>query len=238
MKYDYIFILTYGRSGSTLLQGILNSIEGVQLRGENNGALFGLIRTYKATQGAKHGFGKNSDQPSNPWYGAADIRVDAFGKALAKAFVEHVLRPDDGTRTTGFKEIRYYPPMLSDSAFEECVFFMRHYFPKAALIVNTREIEAVVRSSKIARHGVREESIRASDARLRAFAERGHRDVFHVHYDDYVHAPERLESLFDFLGAPFDVEQLKAVMGITHSTVAMPPRVSEQKLVTPGDIQK
>ena len=34
LKFDYIFIISYGRSGSTLLQGVLNSIDGVLIRGE------------------------------------------------------------------------------------------------------------------------------------------------------------------------------------------------------------
>ncbi len=38
----YLFIVTYGRSGSTLLQGILNSIPGYLIRGENRAALFHL----------------------------------------------------------------------------------------------------------------------------------------------------------------------------------------------------
>ena len=38
----YLFVLTYGRSGSTLLQGILNSIPGYLVRGENRQILFHL----------------------------------------------------------------------------------------------------------------------------------------------------------------------------------------------------
>ena len=34
-ELDYVFVMTYGRSGSTLLMGILNSIPGWLLRGEN-----------------------------------------------------------------------------------------------------------------------------------------------------------------------------------------------------------
>ena len=44
----YIFIVTYGRSGSTLLQGILNSIPGYLVRGENRQALRHLYAFHTA----------------------------------------------------------------------------------------------------------------------------------------------------------------------------------------------
>ena len=42
--------MTYGRSGSTLVQGLLNSIPGYLIRGENSAALDdpGPIRTLRA----------------------------------------------------------------------------------------------------------------------------------------------------------------------------------------------
>ena len=35
----YVFVMTYGRSGSTLLMGLLNTIPGYLIRGENDDAL-------------------------------------------------------------------------------------------------------------------------------------------------------------------------------------------------------
>jgi hypothetical protein len=35
IKYGSILIVTYGRSSSTLLQGVLNTIDGVRVTGEN-----------------------------------------------------------------------------------------------------------------------------------------------------------------------------------------------------------
>lgn len=236
MKFDFIFILTYGRSGSTLLQGILNSIEGVQIRGENNGALYGVLRSFKALQTAKHTFGKDSSDPANPWYGATDIKVDAFGRQMAKAFVDNVLCPSEGVRVSGFKEIRYYPPGLDDAAFADCLFFMRHYLRRAALVINTRNMDDVLRSNRIAGHNVSETAIQASDARLRQLASSGAEDVFHVHYDDYVSAPEKLEGLFSFLGAPFDVERIRSVLDVVHSTVSPKPAPPAEPSQAPEEV--
>jgi hypothetical protein len=45
-RFPNIFVVTYGRSGSTLLQGVLNGIPGFLIRGENKdivGHLLGLV---------------------------------------------------------------------------------------------------------------------------------------------------------------------------------------------------
>ena len=38
-----LFVVTYGRAGSTLLQNMLNALPGVTLRGENNNLLAPLV---------------------------------------------------------------------------------------------------------------------------------------------------------------------------------------------------
>ena len=63
LKFRHILIITYGRSGSTLLQGVLNGIEGVVLRGENDNAFFDLYKTYKKLLDLKQ---KNWLRRSNP----------------------------------------------------------------------------------------------------------------------------------------------------------------------------
>ena len=41
-RYNFVFIFTYGRSGSTLLMGLLNSLPHYCIRGENNNLLHRL----------------------------------------------------------------------------------------------------------------------------------------------------------------------------------------------------
>lgn len=47
LRYNHILIITYGRSGSTLIQGILNAIPGVRVFGENGNVFFDLYKTFK-----------------------------------------------------------------------------------------------------------------------------------------------------------------------------------------------
>ena len=48
-----VVIITYGRSGSTLLQSLLNSIDGVHISGENGGIINQLYYTYKKIKNYK-----------------------------------------------------------------------------------------------------------------------------------------------------------------------------------------
>ena len=106
----YVFIVTYGRSGSTLVQKILNSIPGYCVRGENNNGLFYIYQVWREMTQARAIVAlrrqKRQSESDHPWYGAELIEPDAFGHALRRTFVDEVLRPPKGTRVAGFKEIR------------------------------------------------------------------------------------------------------------------------------------
>ena len=41
--------------------------------------------------------------------------------------------------------------------------------------------------------------------------------AFHVHYNDYADSPETLRDLFDWLGEPFELDRVKAVLAERHS---------------------
>jgi hypothetical protein len=54
------FVVTYGRSGSTLLQGLLNSIPRYCIRGENYNAMFYMFRAYQQLEGGSEEIGAGS----------------------------------------------------------------------------------------------------------------------------------------------------------------------------------
>jgi len=216
MSFDTLLILTYGRSGSTLLQGILNSAEGVCIRGENDLALLGLYRSYQAIVASKDRFSANSENPTHPWYGAHLLEPHTYARALGESFRQHVLRPPPSTTMIGFKEIRY--GFLTENDFIGLVEFCRSAFSRPAFIVNTREMEAVIASNEKAGHQVTPDQLRHSDAILRNFAATGRDDVHHVHYDDYIKDAARLEAMINFLKLDLKVVQVEEVMKQQHST--------------------
>lgn len=114
---EYVFVVSYGRSGSTLLMGLLNAIPGYRIRGENYNTLYRLYQADAAVTKARDRF-SSSDHllEKSSWYGAPRIREHAYRAAPVGAFVDNVLRPEPGDRVIGYKEIRYTPLHMTDLA--------------------------------------------------------------------------------------------------------------------------
>lgn len=219
----FVFIVTYGRSGSTLLQNILNSIPGYCIRGENNAMLNHLAMSWdSAQQTAAYKLPKGEvDSPERPWYGAGEIRPYRYGRTLANMFVRDVLRPPAGTRAAGFKEIRFHGP-----GYWQTMDFITRFFPKAKIIYNTRNHADVCRSGWMKE--MKPERAKAElDRAERLFAQgckRFPKQTFTLKYEDYAGAPEGLEPLFDFLKEPFDLDHVAPVVSrrLTHTGTPVP----------------
>lgn len=211
-ELSYVFVVTYGRSGSTLLSGILNSIPGYLIRGENRDALHHLFLFHRTLATEKERVGQaNGRQRTHPFYGIGDVPLAASLDGSRRLVLDTVLRPKDDTRVTGFKEIRWYHPDL-----EEYVAWLREVFPGAKFLVNTREHADVLKSGWWAEGDHAEGLARAEDGILRLAASLGDA-AYRVHYDDYVADPTVLRGMFDWLGEPFDEAAVRGVMTRKHS---------------------
>ncbi len=208
---DYLFVVTYGRSGSTLLAGILNSIPGYLIRGENKGYLDGLYRAHTDGVARRQLMGgKKPLTAENPWYGIDGYDADVALDRMRTLVVDALLRPEPDTRVIGFKEIRYNRPDLI-----AYVQFMRDVFPGARFVFNSRNHADVLRSKWWATKPAA--ALTRFQARLDE-AQRAHSDVsIAVSYDDYQHEPKQLGPLFDFLGEELDLARVTAVMAREHS---------------------
>ena len=105
-----MFIVTYGRSGSTLLQGVLNALPGYLIRGENGGVLHDLFRYHQVITDRIEWMdarGESSLDPTHPFYGLHAYPTQAALEGQRRLAVDTVLRPEPDTRVTGFKEVRW-----------------------------------------------------------------------------------------------------------------------------------
>lgn len=219
----YVFVVTYGRSGSTLLQNLLNAIPGYQIRGENNNALFGLFQSWRAIATSpdiarmqREGHGSDA---THPWYGAEDIDPEAYRAEICQAFSQRVLRPDPGTRVAGFKEIR---TIADPELFKAYLEFLQDGFPKARLVFNTRNPDAVCRSAWWRKYDPDQvhAMIRSAEAVFRAHIAAHPTRAMLLHYDDYITDHAALEPLFTLLRARPAQRALQHVMQtrLTHAT--------------------
>jgi hypothetical protein len=212
--YDYLFVLTYGRSGSTLLAGLLNTIPGYRVRGENYSALYRIYQADAAIAKARESFsGADHLSPLSPWYGTPRVRENRFRAGLLNNFVGNVLRPEPGDRVLGFKEIRYAPSHIPD--LDEYLAWLHRVFPAPKIVINHRDPAAVARSGWWPDKRDAERTIRTADERLwKITADARHH---HFVYDDIDDGLANVRALFDFLGEPMDEPAVRQALGTKHS---------------------
>ncbi len=208
----HLFVMTYGRSGSTLVQALLNSIPGYLVRGENGGILTHLHAFHQGALAGKAPRGERARSPNSPWFGIVDYPDEVALAQIRELVTRTLLRPEPDTRVTGFKEIRWYMDDLASY-----VAFLRAVFPGARFVVNTREIADVARSGWWAKQEDPEQTIGAIEERILAVASTLGDDSFHLVYDEYVADPEALRPFFAWLGEDFDLDRARDVLSVRYS---------------------
>jgi hypothetical protein len=212
---DYLFVVTYGRSGSTLVQGLLDTIPGYLLRGENRGALDRLYQFHSALEKARNDFGRTDTLTSrDSWYGIDEYSGSAAVARMRSMMLDTLLKPGPDTRVVGFKEIRWF---YDD--WQRYLNFVREMFPGARFVINTRNHDGVANSQWWGKRPKQEvlELLAGYESQLDAMAKRLGDAAYRVHYDDYVADPNVLAGLFEWLGEPFDLASVTATMAVKHS---------------------
>jgi hypothetical protein len=199
----HVFIVTYARSGSTLLQKVIAGIPHCHFTGENADALGGLFASWKAAVAARaEAGGEARAGPGDPWRGAHRIDPERYNRRLAQVFVEEVLQPPRDTRILGFKEVRYFD---YDNRLAEYLDYIRATFDPVLLVFNRRDPEAVARSAWWKDHPDDiAAAVRAFDAATGAYAAAHPQETLVLAYDIWSRDPEALRGLFGRLGASFD----------------------------------
>lgn len=236
----HLFVVTYGRSGSTLLQGVLNSIPGYLIRGENHQIALRLMQYHvtamadrenlrrelrtRSFEGAAASWSLGlpladptlspvpASDATRPWFGIEGYDDNIAFRAFRELFDATVLRPTPDTRVCGFKEVRW--PTEELLAFLR---FLQDVFPATRFIVNTRDLSAVLRSKWWAEDPSAERKLRDTETSMLDAAAALGDDAFHIHYDDWKTSPAKLGPLFDWLGEELDEERVGAVFGERHS---------------------
>ena len=211
----YVFVVTYGRSGSTLVQGLLNAIPGYLVRGENRDALHHLYRYHQTIAAEKERVKPvPARRPTHPFYGIADVPLDVSLRDVRRLVLDTLLRPEPDTRVVGFKEIRWYQDDV-----EEYVAWLRAVFPGARFVVNTRDHAAVLQSKWWTRGDPDDQAatLAGIERKIVALAEHLGEAAYRVHYDDYVADPAVLRPFYAWLGEAWDEDSVRATMATKHS---------------------
>jgi len=214
-SHRFIFILTYGRSGSTLLSGYINSLPGFCMRGENHMALAGLYDFYQSIELSLGQKSLKSGSPTHPWYGIDNIDLAEVRQGVKELFVNTVLKPDAEHHTIGCKEIRLQRRDLADlDGFLEGLMSI---FGDVKFLFNHRRFEDTAKSKWWRETAHSHAIIRAMDNRLQTSRYTSASNVFHVQYEELVNNVDHARQLTEFIGASFDERIYREVLAVRHA---------------------
>jgi len=218
LVFDNVFIVTYGRSGSTLLQGLLNTIDGVLVRGENGNFIFNLFEAYEALSNAMRPRQKNRKDSTHPWFGIDEINEDTFINNLRQTVLRTLLsdHSGDGNITCiGFKEIRY--PAIGEKL-KPYLDFLSILFPKSAFIFLTRDLDQVALSSWWGKEDPKwvHAYLRAFELRVTMYAQKKP-NCYMISYKDIIEMNHNLREMYTFLGAPYRDSDVRRTILTPHS---------------------
>jgi hypothetical protein len=216
-EYQFVTVVTYGRTGSTALQVALNALPGVLVRGENYSALRGLNAYVQAI--AETADRHRGGNPSSPWFGARTLSAQAVVDDLRRHVVSTVLRPEADTAWLGFKEVRYEPghfPSYDDLL--NYLLFLARLFPGIRYVVNVRDPEAVSQSgwwpdNPRALEVLTQTRTWLADATADINGMLGDNRAVLVDYDAWTSDPAVLIEAFARIGLPRDDDAVKEALG-------------------------
>ena len=228
MVHKHVLIVTYGRSGSTLLQGLLNTIDGWLVRGENNNFAYALFHAYQLLEKAKNRQPPTSVEPTSvnvtsPWYGCHEVDLIAYRKRVRQIIDEVLFGEIDRTDIVccGFKEIRYFPVLKEDSSGRQLRLFLDFLLQCLApckIIFLTRDHAQVARSDwfrEMDRPKLLED-LRAFDTLTAQYGEQHSDQCFRLDYSDLTGPPDRLGKLFKFLEVGMDEDRIRETVAQPH----------------------
>jgi hypothetical protein len=224
----FLTVVTYGRTGSTVIQAALNALPGVLVRGENYSALRGLNAYVQAI--AETADRHHAGRPTHPWFGSARLDPSAVVADLRRHVLATVLRPKADTRWIGFKEVRYEPGHFgSYDDLLNYLLFLDKLFPGMRFLLNVRDPIDAARSGWWPGNADAEQVLTTTREWLREAGvdlERilGPGRAALVDYEAWRSDPDVLIAAFARLGLPRDDQAVRAAVAtqLEHGPHAAP----------------
>lgn len=146
-SYRYLVVVTYGRSGSTLIQGLLNTLPRTLVRGENNFYLLSLFHAWaRIVEFRRLHLSHHPRASHSAFFGLHEIQPDSLVRDARRLLTRHLLGSVDREQVEvlGFKEVLWHQVTQEETdAFFD---YLDQVFPGCLYVLNTREHDQVVGS--------------------------------------------------------------------------------------------
>lgn len=229
LRFEHLVIVSYGRTGSTLLQGVLNAIDGVLVRGENNDVFRSLWEANQKLVEAKASHGGYSFFPNHAWFGMATFNDQQWMngmRQLAQGFLRGTDPGQEWVKCLGFKEVRFVSLGRELGSY---LAFLEELLPNCGFLLNTRRHEEVLKSGfwKGTSQKVGMAKLQAMEDAFHEFALK-RANCFEIPYSALNLESQRLRDMHEFLGAEFDEQRIKQVLNTPHSYAPEQKTIAEK----------
>jgi len=213
MYEKFIFICSYGRTGSTLLKNIISTIPDSHISGENGNSLYFLFQSFYQIEKFKIAFKKDNvesifdEDQAFAYLNKVDTKK--YQQELWQVFLNNVIIPKENSRVIGFKEIRALHDEKNLSAF---INFMLTIAKDAKILFATRNDEQVMNSAWWAKDINAKEKL-VHYRNLIEYHHNQNKDKTYIcHYNTYLNNFEETKKIFDFLEEDMDYEKIQTVI--------------------------
>lgn len=153
---NFLIIVTAGRTGSTILQHLLNQDPETLIRGENNNFFYYFYRAYHALEDPNAAKFRLASNSKHPWYGFKNFKSEELKKHTRLLAIKFLLGTNSLSdyQRIGFKEIRFFPlirykPNSNEPNTSELInylLFLSNALGNVKFIHLTRESSEIVKS--------------------------------------------------------------------------------------------
>jgi hypothetical protein len=220
-RFRSLYVVTYGRSGSTLLTGYLSHLPGIDLKGENY--LFPLPLAEAESRLADAVALKYSgrDKPASPWYGSHQFSTIQWKRDIRRALFNQLYPFSPIPKTVGFKEIRWWY-RLDESDFTQKLDWLISVRKPGAIVFLTRNLDKTMAGAWWAKQSEAERAksragLEKFERLAAAYAVQHPDHSLHVTYENFCADSGEAKRICKLLGVKFKEDVYKATLGERYS---------------------
>ncbi len=225
-KFRSLYVVTYGRSGSTLVNGYLSHLPGMDLKGENY--LFPLplaeaeARLAQA-EALKYG---GRDKQASPWYGSHQFSTVQWKRDIRRALYNQLYPFSPIPKTIGFKEIRWWY-RLDETDFEQKLAWLISVRKPGAIVFLTRNLDKTMAGAWWAKQSDDERAksragLEKFEALALAYAAAHSDHSVHITYEDFCADAGAAKRINKLLGVKFREDVYQQALGERYSYPSQP----------------
>lgn len=140
---NFLIPISYPRSGSTVIQRVLNTADNIFISGEKLGLINSMYSFVNNMKYMKKDLPKIFDyidvnDDRNPAFNANNINIDGLIFDLIETIKNRIISPPKEKNTIGWKENFISPYELGEDKATEMLMFVSSVFPNCKFILNIR----------------------------------------------------------------------------------------------------